>query len=171
MNGIIHSMCFGASSRVHLIADCSHPDDNVVNALSEEEIMVNIFKYIEIIVAIVKPQKLLYLAIDGIIRLLSSSFRISRVGVAPRAKMNQQRARRFRTAKEAAAKIEELKSQGKAVPEQVFDSNCITPGTAFMVRLSQQLDFFIVKKKCDDQLWQSINVIYSGHEVCCCEIY
>lgn len=96
----------------------------------------------------------------------SSSSPLSFSGVAPRAKMNQQRARRFRTAKEAAAKIQEARAMGKDVPEKVFDSNCITPGTAFMVRLSQQLEFFILKKKSDDQLWQSIEVIYSGHEVC-----
>jgi 5'-3' exoribonuclease 1 len=132
--------------------------------MSEEEIMVNIFKYIEILVATAKPQKLLYLAVDGI-PFLSNLRSLSCPGVAPRAKMNQQRARRFRTAKESQAKIAEARSLGKEVPEKVFDSNCITPGTAFMVRLSQQLEFFITKKKCDDQLWQSIEVIYSGHEV------
>ena len=59
-------------------------------------------------------------------------------GVAPRAKMNQQRSRRFRSAKDAiydAEQVElvknQLRAQGIEVPEnkseEKFDSNCITP--------------------------------------------
>ena len=58
---------------------------------------------------------------------------------APRAKMNQQRTRRFKTSKEVAEKKEQmakitnkLKAKGCYVPAQKekgehFDSNCITP--------------------------------------------
>ncbi len=50
-------------------------------------------------------------------------------GVAPRAKMNQQRSRRFRTAKEAKEVREKAESKGEKLPdEKAFDSNCITPG-------------------------------------------
>lgn len=50
-------------------------------------------------------------------------------GVAPRAKMNQQRSRRFRTAKEARETREQALKRGEKLPEEkAFDSNCITPG-------------------------------------------
>lgn len=50
-------------------------------------------------------------------------------GVAPRAKMNQQRSRRFRTAKEAKEVREQAEAKGEKLPdEKAFDSNCITPG-------------------------------------------
>lgn len=50
-----------------------------------EEIWFNIFNYINAIVDSINPKKLLFLALDG---------------VAPRAKMNNQRSRRFRSAKD-----------------------------------------------------------------------
>ncbi|KAI0067319.1 hypothetical protein BV25DRAFT_1911968 [Artomyces pyxidatus] len=72
-NGIIHS--------------CSHPNDNDAHfRLSEEQIFTSIFAYVDHLFGKIKPKKLFFMAVDG---------------VAPRAKMNQQRSRRFRTAKEA----------------------------------------------------------------------
>lgn len=68
---------------------------------------------IDEIVHMVKPKKFMLLAVDG---------------VAPRAKMNQQRARRFRSAKDAQELRDQLIAQGKDVAE-LFDSNQISPGT------------------------------------------
>ena len=63
---------------------------------------------------IIKPQKVLFLAVDG---------------VAPRAKMNQQRGRRFRSAREAQDLVRKALQKGVILPsEPRFDSNCITPG-------------------------------------------
>ncbi|KAF9493337.1 hypothetical protein BDN71DRAFT_1107497 [Pleurotus eryngii] len=87
-------------------------------------------------------------------------------GVAPRAKMNQQRSRRFRTAKEAKEVREKAEGKGEKLPdEKAFDSNCITPGTPFMTRLSAQLKYFINKKISEDSSWRDIEVVLSGHEV------
>jgi len=133
MNGIIHNC-------VHLESD----DENV--PVSEELIFMTIFKYIETLFNAIKPRKLFYLAVDG---------------AAPRAKMNQQRARRFK----AAENIKKLKAGLLPGDPQPFDGNCITPGTEFMTRLSTHLRYFIVKKMSEDQNWKSIQVIFSGHEV------
>ena len=86
---------------------------------------INIMKYIDRLVHAVRPRKLIYMAVDG---------------VAPRAKMNQQRSRRFKAAKELKdqAEVEEqlrqqMERQGKNLPpkgDSSFDHNVITPGTS-----------------------------------------
>jgi len=65
-------------------------------------------------------------------------------GCAPRAKMNQQRSRRFRAAKDTFEKTSEIKrlkeqiiANGGTVPadkpdSEKFDSNCITPVNSFL---------------------------------------
>ena len=94
MNGLIHP--------------CAHPEDGPAPE-TEEDMYIEIHKYLDRLFAAVRPRKLLYLAVDG---------------CAPRAKMNQQRSRRFR---EPAAK------------DGTFDRNSITPGTEFMGRLYAHL--------------------------------
>lgn len=70
MNGIIHN--------------CTHKDnDSPTFRMTEDVMFIAIFNYIEHLFGKIKPKKLFFMAIDG---------------VAPRAKMNQQRARRFRYA-------------------------------------------------------------------------
>ena len=78
-------------------------------------------KAIDEIVHTIKPKKVLFLAVDG---------------VAPRAKMNQQRARRFKTAKDSQMLRDKLTNEGKEAPS-LFDSNAISPGTKFMAELSK----------------------------------
>ena len=85
-------------------------------------------------------------------------------GVAPRAKMNQQRSRRFRTAKERQESLNKAEMQGADIKDS-FDSNCITPGTLFMAKLSNQLKYFVNDKITNDAQWRNVNVILSGHEV------
>lgn len=46
-----------------------------------------------------------------------------------------------------------------------FDSNCITPGTSFMARLTQVLDFYVQYKLNEDSLWAGVEVILSGPDV------
>lgn len=112
---------------------------------------VAIFAYIEHLFDLIKPKKLFYMAIDG---------------VAPRAKMNQQRARRFRSALGAETARNKAIDEGIPLPAtDPFDSNAITPGTEFMEKLTVQLKYFIHKKVTNDSSWQNIEIILSGHEV------
>ncbi|XP_011642826.1 5'-3' exoribonuclease 1 [Pogonomyrmex barbatus] len=137
MNGIIHA--------------CSHPSDDVCFRISEEMIFKNIFHYIEVLFNMIRPQKLFFMAIDG---------------VAPRAKINQQRGRRFRSAKDA--EVQEAKALAKGIPipnEKRFDSNCITPGTLFMAQLGEQLKRFVEHKISTDDAWKKCKVLFSGSEV------
>jgi 5'-3' exoribonuclease 1 len=138
MNGIIHL--------------CSHPnDDDPHFRITEEKIFTGIFHYLETLFGIIKPKKVFFMAIDG---------------VAPRAKMNQQRGRRFRTVKEAEELIRKAEERGETLPKEArFDSNCITPGTSFMERVHNQLKYFVNKKISTDQRWRDVRVILSGHNV------
>jgi 5'-3' exoribonuclease 1 len=82
--------------------------------MSEEQIFTSIFAYVDHLFSKIRPKKLFFMAVDG---------------VAPRAKMNQQRSRRFRTAKEAREVREKAERSGEELPkEKAFDSNCISPG-------------------------------------------
>lgn len=83
-------------------------------------------------------------------------------GVAPRAKLNQQRSRRFRSAKDMAEITKDLPSRSSSL---VFDSNCITPGTEFMSRVSDTIKYFIRKKLKEDPLWKNLKIVFSGHEI------
>jgi 5'-3' exoribonuclease 1 len=138
MNGIIHN--------------CTHSDsDSPTFRMTEEQMFIAIFNYIEHLFGKIKPKQLFFMAVDG---------------VAPRAKMNQQRARRFRTALDAEKAKEKAIAQGMEMPkEDPFDSNCITPGTEFMAKLTQQLKYFINKKISEDRDWQGVEIVLSGHEV------
>ncbi|KAJ7276141.1 XRN 5'-3' exonuclease N-terminus-domain-containing protein [Mycena haematopus] len=160
MNGIVHNsplrpptavdLCF---SQVH---PCTHPEGRPAPE-TEEEMMLEIFKYTERVVNMIRPRKLLFMAIDG---------------VAPRAKMNQQRSRRFRAAQDAkdkeAERAESLllwRAMGKDVTEEDhkggWDTNAITPGTPFMELLATSLRYWVVEKMNSDPGWKNIQVLIS----------
>ncbi len=88
----------------------------------ELKIYNEIKDYLDKLIKIVEPESLIYLSIDG---------------VAPRAKMEQQRTRRFRSIKEARMQDEIYSKHG--IDRSHFDTNCITPGTIFLFKLSQYL--------------------------------
>lgn len=178
MNGIIHA--FSNSNQISKVKNKDgsfiHPYD--LPKKTENEIFDNIFNYLDRLVKLVRPQNLLYLAIDG---------------VAPRAKMNQQRSRRFRAAKDREQQILEYYLQYGRLPggissqsnepkdmetveeninkfnsnNDLFDSNAITPGTDFLHRLSIALDNWLKVKVKNDEEWRKLNmtVIFSPPSV------
>lgn len=96
-----------------------------------------IVNYVDYIVKTVQPNKRLILCIDG---------------VAPIGKQNQQRSRRFKSAK---AKSEE--------EFNTFDSNAITPGTKFMHNMSKYIDWWLQQKMTTD--WTHLEVVFSNEKV------
>jgi 5'-3' exoribonuclease 2 len=93
--------------------------------------------------------------------------------------MNQQRSRRFQSAREAKEEVEKkaefqklLVSTGQAAPETTsehqepkFDSNVITPGTPFMHFLSESLKYWVAYKLNTDPGWAKMKVIISDSSV------
>ncbi len=144
MNGIIHPCC--------------HPEGEEPPA-NEFEMFKNISKYIDRIFSLIRPRKLIFMAIDG---------------VAPRAKMNQQRSRRFRAAQEADdARRDEEKLRAEAISmgikpppkkKPVWDSNVITPGTEFLCELSKYLRYYVADRQNHDLAWKSVKVIISDSQ-------
>jgi len=156
MNGIIHPCC--------------HPENGLIPQ-TETEMFNNIFSYIDKLMRIVRPRKLVYMAVDG---------------VAPRAKLNQQRSRRFRSAIDMQIKTEkeeELKriweQRGEHLPKALrekshcnsliikvdFDSNVITPGTPFMDHMAKAVRSYIYNRLNNDPLWKGLVVIFSDAQV------
>ncbi|XP_062171229.1 5'-3' exoribonuclease 3-like [Alnus glutinosa] len=151
LNGIIHpGLC---------------PEDQPSPPETFEDVFNNIFDYVDNLFSIVRPRKLLYMAIDG---------------VAPWAKMNQQRSRRFRTIKERErndAEIERLMNafvmEGKPVydllhkdeSEVILDSHMVTPGTEFMYKFSKALRSYVISRTNSDPGWRDIKVIISDANV------
>ncbi|KNC86939.1 hypothetical protein SARC_00941 [Sphaeroforma arctica JP610] len=146
MNGIIHPCC--------------HPEDRPTPT-SEDEMITLIFEYVDRIMNIVRPKRILYMAVDG---------------VAPRAKMNQQRSRRFRAAQESEEnKIKKEEERNRLIREGLtlppekkkfdFDRNCITPGTEFMAHLSECLRYYIHERASTHPAWKGVKVILSDATV------
>lgn len=103
-----------------------------------EHIVIRIYE----VITRIRPRDYVVLAVDG---------------VAPMAKITQQRNRRYKKAKDSA----ESAKEGKV---SRFDSNCITPGTEFMFKLSNYIEAFIAENIKANK-FRFKNIIYSSHLV------
>ncbi|CXI46417.1 exonuclease, putative [Plasmodium berghei] len=125
MNGVIHH--------------CTHANKDALPIHDEHELFSNILHYLKNLFYLVKPQKLVYIGVDG---------------VSPKAKMNQQRKRRF---------LSLFKINDNSKITNLFNPNCITTGTDFMYKINLSLNkwFKILKKK---KVF-NFDIIYSGSDV------
>eukprot|EP01084_Bolivina_argentea_P253319 425470_1 len=109
MNGIIHPCC--------------HPE-GTLKPSTEEEMIEFMCRYIDMLLDYITPKELLFISIDG---------------PPPRAKMIQQRERRF--IKQYESKLNNYNNENNE-----WDSNQITPGTSFMLKVSNGLKKYINNK-------------------------
>ena len=90
----------------------------------EEELITSIIEYTTyIITSVVKPTKLVYIAIDGPI---------------PMGKIMQQRSRRYKKIADDFH-IKKIKDKKGITNHNIFNSNKITPGTIFMTKLCNRI--------------------------------
>jgi 5'-3' exoribonuclease 1 len=115
------------------------------------EIFVSIMNYLNFLINTVKPTKRIFIAVDG---------------VAPRAKNENQRHRRFHTAKQLTTNMNFLTKTLESQPGMMeFKHNSITPGTQFMYELCEHLHLFVQKKLDEDENWRKCKVFLSGGDV------
>ena len=97
------------------------PYTKVNQAAWETQFLKEIETYTKKVVAEVKPGKGVYIAVDGVV---------------PMAKMRQQRLRRFKS----SWLSENGLAEGQVAGQERWDTNAITPGTAFMGGLRRMLE-------------------------------
>ena len=128
-NCMIHPVCFKT------LAD--HNDITNKTKL-ENKMMEEVLIYLEKMINYVNPKKGIYIAIDG---------------VAPVAKIKQQRSRRFKSVHDRALWENIKKKHNKEVPNS-WNNSAITPGTEFMKLLNVKIIDWCKKQK--------LEVIYSS---------
>ena len=122
MNCLIHPCC-----RKVLDDDYS----NTRKFKYEQRMLNEIKTYLKLVIEYCNPD-FIYMAIDG---------------VAPCAKMTQQRLRRFKTILEKK-EINKIKTElNMEYSQESWDTNAISPGTDFMINLTKSLDNFIKTDK------------------------
>jgi 5'-3' exonuclease len=135
---------FQSIDQLYLDFNCAiHPVSRSHPEYSIERMCTNITIYLEYLINYVQPKELIYVAIDG---------------VAPVAKIKQQRLRRYKSVKETAETNELKKQFGVAIPADVKDFNMISPATEFMSILSAKITHFLSK-------YTGVCVIFSDSSV------
>jgi 5'-3' exonuclease len=130
-NCLFHPQCFKV---IELL------DDWKSESKLETKMMNRICNYLDYIINVVSPKKKVMISVDG---------------VAPMAKMSQQRKRRYRSIDDLIIQ-EQIKERHNRNIKRRWSNTVITPGTEFMERLNQVLIKFIAKRK-------DIKIVYSSY--------
>lgn len=126
-----------------IIYDCLNNNKNINENDLIKEVCLKIDEYIKI----VNPKKLVYIGFDGI---------------APVAKLKQQKERRYKS-KFMEMLLEELyEDHDMEIKEKnSFDKTCITPGTNFMKKLDKKIKYFFKDR---EKIYGNCQIIVSGSE-------
>ncbi len=134
MNCMIHPICF------ETLAEFDKNNHKFDIDRLEKKMMMNVIEYLDKMISIVQPKKGIYLAIDG---------------VAPVAKMKQQRLRRFKSINDKKLFDNIKRKHDKPVP-YFWSNSAITPGTEFMVKLNKIIN--------DWSKTQTLEIIFSSSD-------
>lgn len=124
-DGTFKWLCLDANCLLHPKAFevlAENPDFKNLNTLENKMISRSI-EYIEKLVSLVKPTEGLYIAVDG---------------VAPVAKIKQQRSRRFKSVNDRNL-MDRLKDKHNIPKTKFWNNSSITPGTDFMMKISKKI--------------------------------
>lgn len=127
-NCLLHPTCF------KLLAERQEKLRNYkfVDIKKLENSMINeCIKYLDSIISYIKPKVGVYIAIDG---------------VAPVAKIKQQRSRRFKSVSDKVI-VDNIKSKHNKPKDYFWNNSAITPGTEFMILLHHKILLWIKNKK------------------------
>jgi 5'-3' exonuclease len=113
-NCLIHPVCFKVIAENPDLQDNDKLEDKMINSVLE---------YLDKLINYVNPAKGVYLAIDG---------------VAPVAKIKQQRSRRFKSVADKIMWDNIKKKYSKPITSH-WNNNAITPGTVFMEKLHKNI--------------------------------
>ena len=136
----------GVKNRLYLDFNCAIYYVLKPEMKSQDTLIIHTLAYLDTLCSMIDDLELIYIALDG---------------VPPRAKMEQQRSRRFHSVvkKKKAQKINDKYGNDLDKTNYNFeiDTNMITPGTEFMDRLSKEIRNHISTKK----NYNNIKVIFS----------
>lgn len=135
-NCLFHPQCFK-------VLNFYSNDINVDKLI--DKMIKRILNYIDYLITYVNPRLEVFISVDG---------------VAPMAKMNQQRKRRFKTMQENDIRNNLKKKYNKDI-STIWSNTCITPGTKFMELLHQKIINHIQLNK----IGLKINYTYSSYHV------